>query len=52
MLSFMASGEFKLIVENLSVHYFEEKGIVTRAVNGVSFKIKGKESMGIAGESA
>jgi peptide/nickel transport system ATP-binding protein len=52
MLSFMASGEFKLIVQNLSVHYFEEKGIVTRAVNGVSFNIKGTESIGIAGESA
>ena len=52
MLSFMASGEFKLIVENLTVHYFEEKGIVTQAVNGVSFNIKGTESMGIACESA
>src|ERR671919_2906366 len=48
----MASEEFKLIVENLSVHYFEEKGIVTRAVNKVGFKIEETESMGIAGESA
>jgi peptide/nickel transport system ATP-binding protein len=47
----MTFGRFKLSVENLSVHYFEKNGLVTRAVNGVSFDIKETDSIGIAGES-
>src|SRR5215204_6208972 len=48
----MASDKSKLSVRNLSVHYFETNGRVTRAVNRVGFKIEETESMGIAGESA
>ena len=48
----MASDKSKLSVRNLSVHYFETNGRVTRAVNRVAFKIEETESMGIAGESA
>src|SRR5215217_8608884 len=48
----MASDKSKLSVRNLSVHYFETNGRVTRAVNTVGFKIEETESMGIAGESA
>jgi peptide/nickel transport system ATP-binding protein len=48
----MASDKPKLSVRNLSVHYFETNGRVTRAVNRVGFKIEETESMGIAGESA
>src|ERR671910_1944317 len=48
----MASDKSKLSVRNLSVHYFETNGRVTRAVNKVGFKIEETESMGIAGESA
>ena len=48
----MESDKSKLSVRNLSVHYFETNGRVTRAVNKVGFKIEETESMGIAGESA
>lgn len=48
----MVSDKSKLSVRNLSVHYFETNGRVTRAVNRVGFKIEETESMGIAGESA
>lgn len=48
----MESDKSKLSVRNLSVHYFETNGRVTRAVNRVGFKIEETESMGIAGESA
>lgn len=41
----------ELIVENLVTHYAAEKGSVA-AVQNVSFSIKERESIGIAGESA
>lgn len=43
--------ESRLRVENLRVYYFTHRGKI-RAIDDVSFEIRGNESMGIVGESA
>jgi peptide/nickel transport system ATP-binding protein len=50
--SCMTFEKSKLSVLGLKVHYIEGHSRVIKAVNGVSFKIREGESMGIAGESA
>ena len=41
----------KLTVDSLKAHYITKEGIV-KAVDSVSFEIKGHESFGITGETA
>lgn len=43
-------SEYLLQVENVKTHFFTDKGVV-KAVDGVDFKIKKGETIGIVGES-
>jgi oligopeptide/dipeptide ABC transporter ATP-binding protein len=43
-------SEFLLDVKNVKTHFFTDKGVV-KAVDGVDFKIKKGETLGIVGES-
>jgi len=43
-------SEYLLDVKNVKTHFFTDKGVV-KAVDGVDFKIKKGETLGIVGES-